>query len=72
MPYPFEDWRAAITTQPPLAADLPEWLTRLATAARSGSVHAALNDPARHVPETNEDGVPPRYSAVLILSLIHI
>lgn len=67
MPYPFEDWRAAIAIQPPLAADLPEWLTRLATAARSGNVHEALNDPARHVPETNEDGVPPRYSAVLIL-----
>lgn len=67
MPYPFEQWRAAIQGQPPLAADLPEWLTRLVTAARSGTVHEALNDPARKVPETNEEGEPPRYSAVLIL-----
>jgi len=64
--YSFEQWYAAIGEQPELPNGVPAWLADLVTLARGGSIHAALNDPSRHVPEADPEGAAPRYSAVLI------
>lgn len=60
-------WLAHAQAQPELPADLPEWLRGFARDCREVDIHQYLNDSARIVPETDEHGRPPRYSAVLIL-----
>ncbi|MGJ4079386.1 NUDIX hydrolase [Corynebacterium macclintockiae] len=60
-------WLALAQAQPELPADLPEWLRDFARDCREVDIHQYLNDSARIVPETDEHGRPPRYSAVLIL-----
>ncbi|MBC6794946.1 CoA pyrophosphatase [Corynebacterium sp. LK28] len=60
-------WLAHAQAQPELPVDLPEWLRDFARDCREVGIHQYLNDSARIVPETDEHGRPPRYSAVLIL-----
>lgn len=65
--YTQEQWLAAITNQPPMPTEVPVWLQQFAQDARTGRIHDLIDDHSRHVPEENEDGKPPRYSAVLVL-----
>lgn len=60
-------WLARMQKQPELPSNLPEWLHDFARDCREVDIHQYLNDSARIVPEVDEHGRPPRYSAVLIL-----
>ena len=62
-----QQWLTNIDIQPKLPSDLPEWLREFARDCREVDIHQYLNDAARIVPETDDQGRPPRYSAVLVL-----
>lgn len=65
--YSLEQWLDNSHRQPPVPADLPQWMRAFVRDCREGDIHDFLNDSARIVPSTSTDGTPPRYSAVLIL-----
>ena len=62
-----QQWLTNIDIQPKIPFDLPEWLREFARDCREVDIHQYLNDSARIVPETDDQGRPPRYSAVLVL-----
>ncbi|MBB3116207.1 NUDIX hydrolase [Corynebacterium bovis] len=67
MTYTFDDWYRARSRQPDPVPDVPPWLAGVTGRARSSTLDRLLPGPGRAVPETDDDGVPPRYSAVLVL-----
>lgn len=66
--YGLDDWLARANTQPDLPAGaVPRWLAHVVAQARNSDFRDAMGDRSRVVPEIDEDGNPPRYSAVLVL-----
>lgn len=62
------DWLAKAEVQPELAdGTVPAWLECAVDQARNTDLREQVGDRSRIVPETDENGKPPRYSAVLIL-----